>query len=156
MKPEDQEETSFWWNGSLWQYTRNLYGLRNATACFQRVMDHHLRLAGLENCCVVFVDDLLCYSHTAEQHLLDLTRVIAMLRSINIKLHPDKSVLIAHKVEFLGHLAALDTLKREFSREGLCLRRLDPTKPVYLHTDFSAVGISGVLGQQDEAGNEYM
>ncbi len=37
LAPEDQEKTSFWWNNSLWCYTRNLYGLRNATACFQRV-----------------------------------------------------------------------------------------------------------------------
>ncbi|PNH02523.1 Retrovirus-related Pol polyprotein from transposon [Tetrabaena socialis] len=228
MRAEDQEKTSFHWNGSLWQYTRNLYGLRNATACFQRVMDHHIRKAGLQDCCVVFVDDLLVFSHTAEQHYADLSRVLDMLRDINIKLHPDKTVLVASEVEFLGHLvsarglrpmeakvaaiqairapssltellsllglmnyyrgylprysdltapltlltkksvvwnrstwlpehqAALDVLKLEFSREGLCLRRLDPSRPIILHTDFSAVGVSGVLGQQDDNGSEYM
>ncbi|PNH01078.1 Retrovirus-related Pol polyprotein from transposon [Tetrabaena socialis] len=227
MRAEDQEKTSFHWNGSLWQYTRNLYGLRNATACFQRVMDHHIRKAGLQDCCVVFVDDLLVFSHTAEQHYADLSRVLDMLRDINIKLHPDKTVLVASEVEFLGHLvsarglrpmeakvaaiqaicapssltellsllglmnyyrgflprysdltapltlltkksviwnrstwlpehqAALDVLKLEFSREGLCLRRLDPSRPIILHTDFLAVGVSGVLGQQDDNGSQY-
>ncbi|PNH01983.1 Retrovirus-related Pol polyprotein from transposon, partial [Tetrabaena socialis] len=228
MRAEDQEKTSFHWNGALWQYTRNLYGLRNATACFQLVMDHHIRKAGLQGCCVVFVDDLLVFSHSAEQHYADLSRVLDMLRDINIKLHPDKTVLVAAEVEFLGHLvsarglrpmeakvaaiqairapsnltellsllglmnyyrgylprysdltapltlltkesvvwnkatwlpahqAALDVLKLEFSREGLCLCRLDTNRPIILHTDFSAVGISGVMGQQDDEGSEYM
>ena len=38
----DQDKTSFWWHGKLWKYTRNLYGLRNATGQFQMVVDHEL------------------------------------------------------------------------------------------------------------------
>ena len=228
LRAEDQEKTSFWWRGKLYCYTRNLYGLRNATAIFQRVMDHHIRQAGLDYCCVVFVDDLVVFSQTAEDHVRDLARVVAMLQSINLKLHPDKTVLCADVVEFLGHMvsadglrpmeakvaairalkaptnatellsilgimnyyrcylprysemanplialtrkgvvwdsttwqpqhqAALDLLKEQFSREGLVLKRVHPDRPLILHTDFSAAGISGVLGQLDEDGHEYM
>ncbi len=181
---------------------------------------------------MVFVDDLLVFSPTAEQHLEDLSRVIDMLgtyaRDINIKLHPDKTVVAASTVEFLGHMVsadglrpmqakiaaiqalqpptnatellallglmnyyrgfipqyaqiadplvkltrkdvvwgadtwqpehqqALDTLKAAFAQEGLVLRRMHPDRPLILHTDFSASGISGVLSQQDEDGSEYL
>ncbi|KXZ44749.1 hypothetical protein GPECTOR_63g73 [Gonium pectorale] len=54
------------------------------------------------------------------------------------------------------HQAALDQVKSEFSKEGLILRRVDPSRPLILHTDFSEVGISAVLGQQDDQGNEYL
>ena len=95
----------------MWQYTRTLYGLRNATAHFQQVMDHHIREAGLEKVAVVFVDDILIYSNSAEEHLVHVCAVMDMLQRINIKLHPEKTVFAADVVEFLGHMVSADGLR---------------------------------------------
>ncbi len=111
LREGDREKTSFWWKGALWQYCRNLYGLKNATAHFQRIMDHHIRKSGLQHCAMAFVDDILVYSQTAEEHAEHLARVFEMLRSIGLKLHPDKTVLAAHTVEFLGHMVSADGLR---------------------------------------------
>ncbi len=71
---------------------------------------------------MAFVDDILVYSQTAEEHAKHLARVFEMLRSIGLKLHPDKTVqdcnthsfktvLAAHTVEFLGHMVSADGLR---------------------------------------------
>jgi len=65
----DQPKTSFYWGHALWMYTRTPYGTRNAVAKYGRVMDIEIGAAGLNHCCVVFVDDLLIHSETAEEHL---------------------------------------------------------------------------------------
>ncbi|GIL93352.1 hypothetical protein Vretifemale_20754, partial [Volvox reticuliferus] len=224
----DQDKTSFWWNGKLWKYTRNLYGLRNATGQFQMVIDHELRRCGLDHCAMAFVDDILVFSPTAEQHLQDCAAVFACLQQCGLKLHPDKTIIAAEEVEFLGHMvsaqglrpmdakisailalqppknltelqallglanyyrgyvpkfselaaplneltrkgvlwnedtwqdrhqAVLDALKDCFRQEGLIVRRVRPNRLLILHTDFSTYGISGVLGQLDDDGQEYM
>ena len=88
LEPAHRERTSFWWRRQLMQYRRLVYGLRNATAHFQRVMDHAIRKHGLEEFVACYVDDLLVFSRTAEEHLQQLQRVFAMLCDISIKLHP--------------------------------------------------------------------
>jgi hypothetical protein len=40
--------------------------------------------------------------------------------------------------------------------DGPVLRRVRPDRPLILHTDFSGMGISGILGQLDDGGREYM
>ncbi|KXZ41257.1 hypothetical protein GPECTOR_600g677 [Gonium pectorale] len=53
--------------------------------------------------------------------------------------------------------AALDELKMIYSRmDGPVLRRVQPARPLILHTDFSGVGMSGILGQLDDDGVGYL
>jgi hypothetical protein len=54
------------------------------------------------------------------------------------------------------HQARLDELKRIYTKEDVVLQRVRPDRPLILHTDFSGVGISGVLGQLDDQSREYM
>jgi len=99
----DQAKTSFWWNNQIWCYTRMPYGLKNASAKFQRVIDSELAAAGLTHCCVGFIDDLAIGSETAEQHVRDVERVLDMLAKVGLRAHPDKSVFGACVLEYLGH-----------------------------------------------------
>lgn len=48
------------------------YGLRNAPAHFQRVMDTGVALAGLDHCDIAFIDDVLIWSESPEQHEKDV------------------------------------------------------------------------------------
>ena len=52
--------------------------------------------------------------------------------------------------------AAMDSIRTEICKEGKALKRYDATRPVYLHVDFSNVGLSAVLSQTDSTGQEYM
>jgi hypothetical protein len=101
---EDQEKTTFWWGNKLFKYVRLSFGLQNATAHFQRVMDHEIAAAGLTGNVCCFVDDLLIHSATFEEHLVHLRVMLQRMHTVGLTAHPDKSVFAAAAVEFLGHL----------------------------------------------------
>ncbi|PNH05362.1 Retrovirus-related Pol polyprotein from transposon [Tetrabaena socialis] len=76
-------------NQLLLKYNRLLYGLRNTTSHFQRVMGTHIREWGLQDFVVCYVDDLLVFSRMAAEHVQHLARLFEMLRARGIKLHPE-------------------------------------------------------------------
>ncbi len=111
LHPRDQEKTSFWWirgagSHALWQYTRGLYGLRNISQHWQRVMDRHLREDALEEDAGAYVDNVVVFNLCFDSHLASLDGVFRMLRRISIKLHPEKTLLCGEAVVFLGHLVS--------------------------------------------------
>lgn len=66
------------------------------------MMDATIAQAGLQGNVASFVDDVLVYCKYVEEHLQHVKRVLEMLEGCNLKAHPDKSVLCASTVEFLG------------------------------------------------------
>ncbi|KAJ9514103.1 hypothetical protein QJQ45_002185 [Haematococcus lacustris] len=103
IAPADRIKTAFWCGNKLYYFNRMPFGLRNAPAEYQRVMDRCVADAGLIHCCKAYIDDLLVHSTTAEQHLIDVTAALRMLQATGLKAHPDKSVFGADVVEYLGH-----------------------------------------------------
>jgi hypothetical protein len=100
---DSQEATGFWWKNQIWCYRRMPFGLKNASAKFQRVMDCELAAANLTGCAISFIDDLLIHSQTAEQHVKDVAAVLDMLQKVGLRAHPDKSIFAASVIEYLGH-----------------------------------------------------
>ena len=52
--------------------------------------------------------------------------------------------------------AAFQLIKTTIASPGRALKRFDPARPIFIHCDFSTVGLGCVLSQTDEAGQEYM
>jgi len=102
IAPKDMEKTTFFWGNRLFMFTRMPFGARNATAHFQRIMDAEILKNGLLGIACSFVDDILVYSRTAEEHVHHVARTLDMLVSCNLKAHPDKTIVGAASVEFLG------------------------------------------------------
>jgi len=83
------------------------FGLCNAGATFQRLMD--LLLTGLNfEVCLAYLDDITVYSSTLEQHLDRLAQVLGRLKQANLKYKPSKCCLMQGKVSFLGHTVSSD------------------------------------------------
>jgi len=81
------------------------FGLCNAGATFQRLMD--LLLSGLNlDICLVYLDDIIVYSATLDQHLDRLAQVLERLQLANLKLKPSKCSLLQTRVVFLGHIVS--------------------------------------------------
>ena len=59
---------------------------------------------------VVYLDDILIYSQTFEEHLVHLREVFERLREANLKLKAKKCQFLAETVKFLGHLLTRDGL----------------------------------------------
>jgi hypothetical protein len=106
---EDISKAAFWWVSNknqppkLLAYQRMPFGLKNAPAKFQRVMDTELRLSGCSEFAFAYIDDLLIASNTWEEHVVHVDRVLQMLTDCNLRIHPDKSVFGTNIVEYLGH-----------------------------------------------------
>jgi transposase InsO family protein len=79
------------------------FGLKNAPAKFQRVMDTELTRSGCAEFAFAYIDDLLIASDTWEEHVMHVDKVMRMLISCDLRIHPDKSVFGTNIVEYLGH-----------------------------------------------------
>lgn len=84
------------------------FGLCNAPSTFQRLMQKILR--GFDSYCSVYIDDILVFSESVEEHLHHLSQIFERIESFGLKLHPSKCSLGQPEVLFLGHVV---------SREGL-------------------------------------
>ena len=77
------------------------YGLKNAPATFQRLMNK--LVAGIDNC-AVYIDDLIIYTDTWEQHLLQLEKVLASLAEASLVLNLKKCEFVKAHVQYLGYI----------------------------------------------------
>ncbi len=80
------------------------FGLKNAPAVFQRLMQQVLRRLNPDPFVSVYLDDILVFSRTFDDHVHHLQLVIERLQSAGLKLKPSKCHFICHTVEYLGHL----------------------------------------------------
>ena len=103
LDKDSQAKTAFTTHCGLFEFTRMPFGLCNAPATFQRLMQ--LVLSGLEwDCCFVYIDDILVASKTFEDHLRHLQLVFERLRKAGLRLKPTKCHFIRDKVPYLGFL----------------------------------------------------
>jgi len=87
----------------MYRFCTMPFGLCNAGATFQRLMD--VVMSGLHlDVCLVFLDDIVVFSKTTEKNLERLIRVLGRLQSAGLKLKPEKCRLMQRSVSFLGHV----------------------------------------------------
>jgi hypothetical protein len=67
--PDHWARTAFWWGDRVYQYLRLPFGLKNAPAYFQRVMDFELDKASCSAFAMAFVDDLLIFSNSTWRNM---------------------------------------------------------------------------------------
>ena len=97
-----REKTAFATHDGLFEFRVLPFGVCNGPATFQRVMQQALR--GLSDLCSVYVDDIIVFSRTVEDHVSHLEQVFSRLREVGLRLHPAKCRFASPQVEFLGHL----------------------------------------------------
>ena len=81
------------------------FGATNAPATFQRLM--HDCLGDLNmNWCIVYLDDIIIFSDTQEEHLKRLEAVFQKLSAAGLKLKPSKCFFFGEEIEYLGHVVS--------------------------------------------------
>ena len=109
MDEESKQKTAFITHNGLYEFNVLPFGLCNSPATFQRLMTHILR--GLEwSICLVYIDDLIIFSRTFDEHITHLEQVFKRLREANVRLKPSKCHFVKPQVEYLGHVVSKDGL----------------------------------------------
>ena len=103
MAKEDRAKTAFTTPMGLYEYTRMPFGLMNAPATFQRLMNIALGDLNFSQV-LIYLDDIIVFSSTFEEHLQRLERVFIRLRQHGLKLKPSKCHLCQSEVHYLGHI----------------------------------------------------
>ena len=103
VKKSDRWKTAFVNHRGLFQYKVMPFGLKNAPAAFQRLMDTVLGKDRWKFC-LCYVDDLIIYSETFEEHLQHIQAVLSALEKAGLKINPAKMQLCLKRVKYLGHI----------------------------------------------------
>src|SRR5262245_62372806 len=82
------------------------FGLKNAPATFQRMMDR--LLAGLEHECVVYMDDIIVFAKDEQSLAERLEHVFERLAPAGLRLNPDKCEFVKSSLDYLGHIVSAD------------------------------------------------
>ena len=115
IKPEDVPKTAFRTRYGHYEFLVMPFGLTNAPAAFMDLMNRIFKKY-LDKFVIVFIDDILIYSKTREEHVEHLRIVLEILRKEKLYAKFSKCEFWLEQVQFLGHIV---------SREGISV---DPAK----------------------------
>ena len=103
MDPDDEEKTSFITDGGIYCYRAMPFGLKNAGATYQRLVNRMFRNQIGRNV-EVYVDDMLVKSLRAPDHVKDLQETFAVIREHRMRLNPEKCAFGVSAGKFLGFI----------------------------------------------------
>ena len=110
LAEKDIPKTAFVTYSGQYEFTRMPFGLCNAPGTFQRAMQ--VVLTGLQpQIALAYLDDILIYSSTFENHLKDIKQVLQRFREHNLKIKLKKCHFAQKELHFLGHLITPEGLK---------------------------------------------
>lgn len=107
LDPKDREKTAFSVGNGLWQFRVMPFGLCNAPATFERLMEKVLK-GIISKSCFVYLDDVVVYGKSYEETMKNLKEVFLRLQNANLKVNPKKCVFFKREVKYLGHLISAE------------------------------------------------
>ena len=99
LREEDKPKTAFHAPYGLYEWNVIPFGLRNASACFQRVMEAVLRGFNQAEC---FIDDVVVFSITEEGHREDVKEVLQRILQAGLTCHPKRCAFAFYSILYLG------------------------------------------------------
>jgi hypothetical protein len=104
---EQHKERSAFTVGPLefYEFNRMFFGLTNSPSTYQRMMEECLSDLHWKICCI-FIDDVIIFGKTYEEHLDNLRLVFDRIRQYNMKLAPEKCSFFTRKVKYVGNVVS--------------------------------------------------
>ena len=109
MNESDKEKTAFACHRGLFEFNVMPFGLSNAPAVFQELMS--VVLQGLGDFAIAYLDDILDFSPTLEDHLQHLDTIFDRLRKHDLKLKLKKCNFLESETNYLGFIIGKDGIK---------------------------------------------
>jgi len=112
---KDREKTAFTTPFGTYEFLVMPFGLINAPATFQRVMDRVFQEVTWKFV-LVYIDDIIIYSKTYEEHLEHLKNVFTLLGNAGLKINLEKCDFFKRKLSFLGHVITINGIAPDPSK----------------------------------------
>lgn len=115
MEETDKCKTAFVCPFGFWEFNRMPQGISNAPSTFQRLMERCMGDLNRKEV-LVFIDDLIVFSETLEEHEARLLRVFNHLKEYGLKLSPEKCHFFQTSVKYLGHIVSQSGVETDPSK----------------------------------------
>ena len=113
MKEGDEWKAAFWTNQGLYEPLVMFFGLTNSPATFQTMMDGIFKDLISEGIIVVYLDDILIFTKTLEEHWKVIHWVMELLQQHGLSLKPEKCEFKKTSVKYLGVVVSHDSVKMD-------------------------------------------
>ena len=120
MDPDDQEKTSFVTGQGTYCYRVMPFGLKNAGATYQRLVNRMFQ-KHIGTSMEVYIDDMLVKSTTAELHIAHLAEAFQILKEYNMKLNPSKCAFEVSAGKFLCFRRSVRLGTKPEHQMGACI-----------------------------------
>ena len=136
MEEKDKQKTSFVCHKGLFEFNIMPYGVTNGPSFFSELMAHVLQ--GINGkFAVAYLDDIVIYSPTVEDHILHLTEVFARLRKHGLKMKMSKCNFMQSQMKYLGFVVAAQGIRVDPDKVKV-IKEMSPPKDVR--------GVRGFIG----------
>jgi len=115
VAPGDEYKTAFRTHSGLYEFTVMPFDLTNAPASFQSIMNKVFAPL-LRHSVLIFMDDILIYSATLEEHILHLQQVLEIIQDNQFYIKLSKCIFAQQQLEYLGHLVTSQGVATEPSK----------------------------------------
>ena len=102
LSKEDRPKTAFSTRDNHYQFTVLPQGITNGPGTFQRVINHILGPTRWKYA-LAYIDDVIIYSKTFEEHLKHLNEICRILKDARFRLNPEKCEIARTQTDYLGH-----------------------------------------------------
>ena len=124
IREENKSKTSFITPFGLFQFNVLPMGLKNTPPTFQKVMTDALKTC--RSFSLVYLDDIIVYSKSYEEHLDHLNQVFIALYEKNFVLNPSKCEILKQRINYLGHTIDHDAITSIKEKIEAILNMKDP------------------------------
>jgi Reverse transcriptase (RNA-dependent DNA polymerase)/RNase H-like domain found in reverse transcriptase len=135
----DREKTAFTSHKGLHQFKRIPFGIMTAPATFQCAIDIVISSVRFQ-CALTYLDDIVIYSPTFDQHLKDLSRVLRLLQEAGVSLKRNKCSFAALQVKYLGFKFSQAGVEADDDKNASVRQALPPTKKTGLRRFLGLTG----------------
>lgn len=104
LREKDRYKTAFVTQTGHYNWKCLPFGLKTSPAIFQRILRNLIKRNGLDNFSVNYIDDILVFSKTFDEHLIHLDKVINSIFKEGFRLSLGKCEFAKTKVKYLGHI----------------------------------------------------
>lgn len=104
IKKEDRQKLAFVTKDDHYQWTVLPFGYRNSPLIFQRALATTLRRNNLSHSCINYMDDIIVFSKSFEEHMKTLESLISAMKNEGFKLKLSKCKFAQKSVNYLGHV----------------------------------------------------